>query len=591
MAASYPNRWISPTLLVGPDHNSLWDWISGSANDYSYVAYSGSGLYWAKNGTTGLINFSGSNARVVIQSVFNQLQPSGGILLLREGTYTIDLKLHISGSGIKVTGPRKAVLKLANSVNDNVIVVENNAVGVILEGFSIDGNKANQATASTGVVIAGFASRCTIKNMQIDSCKAYGAYIFESDYCSAIDNTITNTDEHGLAVEGFDKNVYGTRIIGNDIRNTGIVGPTRTGITCEGSRTNGFFPLDTIIQGNFISGSYNGIGLLNAPRSIILGNNITDCSQGAISISNCENNIIEGNVCNNTDISGSFPYRDGIRIDDSGVTPGSFDTIIRGNQCLNHENGGSGIKILGTPNRILIEGNICNFNQDGIVVASSTGSQINNNLCYQNKQGGIIVITSKNVAVNGNVCLDNDTSGSSPYRSGIRIDDNGISTGSSYITINSNICSEHADVGILIMGSGSSCVITSNQCHRNSNGIQLSTGDNKNIIMADNDVTENTSLSISLTGSGHFVARNKGFNPQGTVLIAAGASPFTYTNNDFVQEAIYISGSTGAISDISKNSISLFPSGSTNATVFLEAGEDFTITYPTGSITLIKDRK
>ena len=80
-----------------------------------------------------------------------------------------------------------------------------------------------------------------------------------------------------------------------------------------------------------------------------------------------------------------------------------------------------------------------------------------------------------------------------------------------------------------------------------------------------------------------------GLNGLGVAAITVTASPFTYTNNDGVPEAVYITNvGGGTVSDISKNSISISPTAP--FTVWLEPGEAVVVTY-TGTIGMNKDRK
>lgn len=83
---------------------------------------------------------------------------------------------------------------------------------------------------------------------------------------------------------------------------------------------------------------------------------------------------------------------------------------------------------------------------------------------------------------------------------------------------------------------------------------------------------------------------NRGFNPQGVAAITVTASPFTYTNNDGVDEMVSIDG--GTITTVAKNAITLYSFGGTAArcAVFLKPGEAVTVTY-TGAPSMNKDRK
>ena len=79
---------------------------------------------------------------------------------------------------------------------------------------------------------------------------------------------------------------------------------------------------------------------------------------------------------------------------------------------------------------------------------------------------------------------------------------------------------------------------------------------------------------------------NRYFRARGIASVPVSVSPFTYTNDDNVPEAIYIVG--GTVSQVAKNSVNLFTV--TNVTVWLEPGESVTVTY--GSIpAMFRDRK
>ena len=102
---------------------------------------------------------------------------------------------------------------------------------------------------------------------------------------------------------------------------------------------------------------------------------------------------------------------------------------------------------------------------------------------------------------------------------------------------------------------------------------------------------QTTAINLQ-AASGLYLRRIKGFNPQGVAAISVTASPFTYTNNDGVPEAVYINNvGGGTVTDISKNAISISPSAP--FTVWLEPGEACITTYTgaVASITMKKDRK
>ncbi len=76
----------------------------------------------------------------------------------------------------------------------------------------------------------------------------------------------------------------------------------------------------------------------------------------------------------------------------------------------------------------------------------------------------------------------------------------------------------------------------------------------------------------------------QGVDPIGVATITVGTSPFTYTNNDGVREAVYITG--GTVTGITKNGVSL----GILTTVLLEPGEQISETF-TATPNMFRDRK
>jgi len=108
------------------------------------------------------------------------------------------------------------------------------------------------------------------------------------------------------------------------------------------------------------------------------------------------------------------------------------------------------------------------------------------------------------------------------------------------------------------------------------------------VMVSENDLRGNITgpILFGAADTGVFAKDNLGFNPQGVATITVTASPFTYTNNDSVPEAVYIDA--GTVSAIAKNSITVYTS--TGKMVWLEPGEAVTVTY-SSTPTMNKDRK
>jgi parallel beta-helix repeat protein len=69
----------------------------------SYVVFQDATSYFAKNGTTGKVEFSGANATTIIQNAIDECV-SGGLVFIREGNYQITTTLTVSDVTLEGTG-------------------------------------------------------------------------------------------------------------------------------------------------------------------------------------------------------------------------------------------------------------------------------------------------------------------------------------------------------------------------------------------------------------------------------------------------------------------------------------------------------
>jgi len=142
------SAWLRP---VGPRAAGLPDLpYSGPDASYAYLIFRKGNWFYVKNGSTGLIEFSGADAADVIQKAIDAVEvQGGGRVFLKQGTYPLSRTIIIKDN-VHLVGEHwiKTVLKLQDGVNDDVI--RGVAYNVILENFTIDGNKLNQ-TAGHGI--------------------------------------------------------------------------------------------------------------------------------------------------------------------------------------------------------------------------------------------------------------------------------------------------------------------------------------------------------------------------------------------------------------------------------------------------------
>ncbi len=537
---------IDPTLGASSNtHPSQGTQLSTA----SYIIYYQDNFY-AQNGTSGAIDYSGTDAATVIQAAIDALT-EGGLIVLRRGIYTLTNSIRV-GQGIQLVGERGAVIRVVNGSQDtanpfNMIEVAGD--DATIEGIELDGN------ASSNPNIAGTTLYPGPANPDMQS----GVVIHAGRNVKILDCYIHDIWNAGIWLRAIDT-VEGTEIAGCRLESTGVshVDPSTTN---RPQSANAIYVLrqststsKARIHNNFIKDTFGrGIYLHFDSDSIVSDNVIVNsrfCSTETAGI--VLDDFIQRTIVKGNQISG---YSPGIYL----VWRGCENVILEGNSCTNAPNaGGAGMGILllnnvaGAPisKGIVVKGNICNGNAlAGIQVAAS------------------------NVIVEGNICYSNnrDSTDVPNRRAGILVQ------GVPDVSVD----------GVLIIG---------NRCFDDQDvqtqqfGISLSqqTEIVSQVLISNNDLRGNGVDSIGALDAQSFrLHSNIGYNPLGLDLINVGpVSPFTYVNNDGVSEAIYITG--GAVSDISKNNESIF--ASSPATILLDPGDTLTVTH-SDPPRILKDRR
>lgn len=152
---------------------------------YSYMVYTDGSSYFMRNGSTGRIDFSSTNASAVINNAIGNMT-YGGTVFVKAGNYSIIAPIILYGTGASVgitirgeggafastTGYiQNTVFRLADSTNvdifkshANVDTATNAKWGVKLENFAIDGNTAAN---SAGNGIHGVFARLEVHDVSI----------------------------------------------------------------------------------------------------------------------------------------------------------------------------------------------------------------------------------------------------------------------------------------------------------------------------------------------------------------------------------------------------------------------------------------
>ncbi len=116
-------------------------------NECSYLIYKSESLYYAKNGTTGIVDYVSRDAATVIQNAINSLNPTGGRIYLKAGTYNIYSMLTIhSPTPIIIEGEnRDATFFYFAAIANGIIIgdASNVTQGCVIKNIRIDGGGIN----------------------------------------------------------------------------------------------------------------------------------------------------------------------------------------------------------------------------------------------------------------------------------------------------------------------------------------------------------------------------------------------------------------------------------------------------------------
>ncbi len=393
----------------------------------SYIIFQDSGKIYAKNGTTGKIEFQGSDASGVIQGAINALI-KGGKIFIRNETYNITASIIISNDNINIIGEGfSTILYLANGSNVNIIYA-NGKNNFICKDLVIDGNRTNQGGALTWRGMAFYnTTNTTIDNVFVKNTSQMGIVI-QNTPVGTLANTIvrncrfTNNAgdsvylsgknvvvqgcefydlaENGIAIQG----VTNGTVIGNTIDNVGGV--------VVGNQSENISVIGNVIRagsGHSIR-SYFTNGVYSAKNVIISNNIIIDAAQDGISVrdAGADKWNIMGNYISNTGTSGR--YGDGIYIKTGTDHKISDNTIISA--------AGSGIIFDYTTSidiHSLVTGNICKncgrsgaATAGGIKIYQANYITISSNKIYDNQ-----VIKTQKYGINeyvgnNNIFINND---------------------------------------------------------------------------------------------------------------------------------------------------------------------------------------
>jgi hypothetical protein len=229
-------------------------------DSFSYLVWVASGVYYAKSGLTGAIDYSSANASYVIQSSLD----FGGTILLKNNAFFLDSALNFKVNATKLLGSGYANTKIRQNNAKNlpyVIAVENNVVDVEIAYLEIDGNRDGNTGTTTGIDVYstnGLKNCHSFHHLWIHDMDGYGLTLN--------DNVIDSTVEHNL-IE--DCNQYGIRLAGSGNQENRI---QYNHVQYIGTGYDAIFFYDGVhdcwIIGNEVNNARNGIYISNPVGSL-----------------------------------------------------------------------------------------------------------------------------------------------------------------------------------------------------------------------------------------------------------------------------------------------------------------------------------
>jgi len=152
----------------------------------SYIIFKDGDTIYAKNGDTGKVDFSGTDAATVIQDTINNCD-SGGLIFIKKGVYDISSTIEIPYNGIYICGEKASIksdlsdkkgtfLSAASNIEAIFKATKSYIRGLHIESLGLDCN----SKAQYGVYISKGGEKNTVKNCFIIAFTQAGIYVSHS---------------------------------------------------------------------------------------------------------------------------------------------------------------------------------------------------------------------------------------------------------------------------------------------------------------------------------------------------------------------------------------------------------------------------
>jgi len=169
-------------------------------------------IIYAKNCTTGQIEFQGTDAATVIQHAINQLT-NGGKIFIKNGVYVINTEIkpksniHIFGEG------DTTILRQGDDRNLQAVVLFDSVQNASIQYVSVNGNKDAQTSTNTainhGIQVTNSCRNIKIAHNHVHDAKNLGICVFGGDsenYSIGVEivgNIVHDNGRDGIALDDY----------------------------------------------------------------------------------------------------------------------------------------------------------------------------------------------------------------------------------------------------------------------------------------------------------------------------------------------------------------------------------------------------
>ena len=271
---------------------------------------------------TVVVALDGSGDAESVQEGIKMLPSTGGVVYVKNGVYEISDTITFGKANVTLFGTGRATqikLKVALADNSSLIDMQTNSY-VTVESVYINGN--NLGTSTDGIRI-GNATGCIVRNCYVENCTDIGIIanaVTTSDIFTLITGNIIKDCEHGILLLNSSKCVvsgnhsYSNNGIGIAVQNSGSTNPNSVIVSNNVCALNGNTAGDhgilltecdnCIIEGNVCIGNLdNGIFIQAHPvtaatcnQNIVANNNCTGNDDGIVIDTNCSRTLVHGNM-------------------------------------------------------------------------------------------------------------------------------------------------------------------------------------------------------------------------------------------------------------------------------------------------------